>query len=156
MATVDELYGPQRTLARDTAKRLLEKDHVRCNFQRGIERQSSHQTFLTETAHSFRVCKTQPTNPCIHITLSNFILILQGHGAADLVSSLRDRASRSDPGSQNATHLNLGSDMSPRTTVVRSDYTAKPTTKVHVCTYVWFGKFKFCKILLCLSCSSSK
>ncbi|CAI8041472.1 Putative calmodulin-like protein 2 [Geodia barretti] len=106
MATVDELYGPQRTLARDTAKRLLEKDHVRCNFQRGIERQSSHQTFLTETAHSFR-----------------------GHGAADLVSSLRDRASRSDPGSQNATHLNLGSDMSPRTTVVRSDYTAKPTTK---------------------------
>jgi hypothetical protein len=106
MATADELYGPQRTLARDTAKRLLEKDHVRCNFQRGIERQSSHQAFLTETAHSFR-----------------------GHGAADLVSSLRDRASRSDPGSQNATHLNLGSDTSPRTTVVRSDYTAKPTTK---------------------------
>ena len=77
MATAEELYGPQRTLARDTAKRLLEKDHVRCNFQRGIERQSSHQAFLTETAKSFRVCKSQLISavklylPCIHCTLRN-------------------------------------------------------------------------------------
>ena len=56
MATAEELYGPQRTLARDTAKSLLEKDHVRCNFQRGFEQQSSHQAFQTETALSFRVC----------------------------------------------------------------------------------------------------
>ena len=51
-----ELYGPQRTLARVRAKRLLEEDHVKQNLQRGIERQSSRETFKTETALSFRVC----------------------------------------------------------------------------------------------------
>ena len=60
MATAEELtrelYGPQRTLARDRAKRLLEEDHVKQNFQRGVERQSSSQAFQTETAQSFRVC----------------------------------------------------------------------------------------------------
>lgn len=60
MATAEELcrelYGPQRTLARDRAKRLLEEDHVKQNFQRGIEKQSSFPSFQTETAQSFRVC----------------------------------------------------------------------------------------------------
>ena len=135
MATLEELYGPQRTLARDRAKRLLETDHVTCNFQRGIERQSGHRAFQTETAHSFRVSiythvrfsaqyiDPSPCGTILHLMQS------QEHVAADLVSSLRERASR-DPVSQNATHLNLGSDTSPRTTVVRSDFTAKPTPRV--------------------------
>lgn len=50
-----ELYGSQRTLARDRAKRLLEEDHVQQNFQSGIEQSSIDQVFQTETTQSFRV-----------------------------------------------------------------------------------------------------
>ena len=45
--------------------------------------------------------------------------------------TLRERSSWS-PSAQNATHLSLGCDTSTKTTVVRSDFTAKPTPRVRL------------------------
>ena len=50
-----ELYGPRRSLARDEAQRQLTEDHVQRNLQGGMEQQSSHLAFQSETAQSFRV-----------------------------------------------------------------------------------------------------
>jgi len=39
--------------------------------------------------------------------------------------------SKWDSSTQNVTHLQFGSDVEPLTSVVRSDYTAKPIPEVH-------------------------
>lgn len=59
-----ELYGPDRTLARDAAKRLLERDHVQQNFRTSVERQSSKLAFQSETAQSFRVWPQDSVTAC--------------------------------------------------------------------------------------------
>ena len=50
-----ELYGPNRCLAREAAKKLLQRDHIKPNLQSGINRQHSNQLFQTTTTDHFKV-----------------------------------------------------------------------------------------------------
>ena len=62
-------------------------------------------------------------------------MYIQKHSAGKLLSSLCDR-SRWNPSAQNTTHIKLGSDSSPRTSVVQSDFTEKPTSRVRLPSFV--------------------
>lgn len=50
-----ELYGPGRCLAREAAKKVLQQDHIKPNFQSGVNRQHSNQLFQTTTTDHFKV-----------------------------------------------------------------------------------------------------
>lgn len=52
-----ELYGPNRCLAREDAKKKQLQDHIRQNFQKGAEIVHSNQVFQTTTAGVFKVRK---------------------------------------------------------------------------------------------------
>ena len=54
--------------------------------------------------------------------------------------ALRD-ASKWSPSSQNSTHLKFGSDSEPLTSVVQSDYTAKPIPEVRTPTSAFCTRF---------------
>lgn len=53
----ERLYGAARLHARNAAKKLLERDHVTENFQKGVEAPSGKAAFCSETGLSFRVRK---------------------------------------------------------------------------------------------------
>lgn len=57
------LYGPGRRAAGETAKKLLQEDHVQQNFTKGVEMdQYDHRdAFQTVTARSFRVSRQMPS-----------------------------------------------------------------------------------------------
>lgn len=54
----NELYGPNRCLARETAKQKQVEDHMLQNFQRGAEIVHSNHTFQTTTAGDYGVRRT--------------------------------------------------------------------------------------------------
>ncbi len=53
----EELYGPHRSVGRETAKRLQQEDHIKLNVLRGagIDEYDSSDAFATVSSKSFRV-----------------------------------------------------------------------------------------------------
>lgn len=154
-----ELYGPRRTLGRETAKRLQQEDHIFQNFQKGVERFHSKGAFESITARDFKVKymifevsmtydNRNHENFCFSLC---WRITIKQHSMWQYLSILchltfciyfqqhRPRShthpSKWDSSAQHSTHLYFGSECDPLTSVVRSDYTAKPLTQVESINY---------------------